>query len=240
MYDHDELDELLMLGGSAWRVGPKYDCLVRRVDPTATAAFVQATLPDDVASAELKEAWTVAYARNPDASGAWNHAIKAVETLLTKIVDPTNPRATLGTVIKILNGQAVSWSLALEGHDRSASVEPLVRMLRLMWPNPDRHGGENSRRPSLVEAQAVVHLAVTIVQWARSDVLYELFLGALRSLILPHDGGRDASTLVDLHPALLGPCAYRGVVDSLPRATCLTRPTGCFARMLDVPAESAS
>jgi hypothetical protein len=44
-------------------------------------------------------------------------------------------------------------------------------MLRLLWPNPDRHGGTNSRQPSLDEAQAVVHLAVTIVQWARADLL---------------------------------------------------------------------
>jgi hypothetical protein len=47
-------------------------------------------------------------------------------------------------------------------------------MLRLMWSNPDRHGGENSRQPSLVEAKAVVHVAVMIVRWARSDVLHEL------------------------------------------------------------------
>jgi hypothetical protein len=36
---------------------------------------------------------------------------------------------------------------------------------------PDRHGDAGSRQPSLVEAQAIVHLAVTIVQWARAGVL---------------------------------------------------------------------
>jgi hypothetical protein len=41
-------------------------------------------------------------------------------------------------------------------------------MLRLLWPNPDRHGSpQNRRTPTLQEAQAVVHLAVTIVQWGR-------------------------------------------------------------------------
>jgi len=51
-------------------------------------------------------------------------------------------------------------------------------MLRLMWPNPDRHGGESSRQPSLVEAQAVVHPAVTIVQWARSDLRYSALMAS--------------------------------------------------------------
>jgi hypothetical protein len=55
-----ELDDLLELAGSVWRVGPNCDRLVRRVDPTATGAFVQASSPGDVAGAELKEAWTAA------------------------------------------------------------------------------------------------------------------------------------------------------------------------------------
>jgi len=44
-------------------------------------------------------------------------------------------------------------------------------MLRLMWPNPDRHGGRGSRQPSLAEAPAVVHLAVPLVRWARAGVI---------------------------------------------------------------------
>jgi hypothetical protein len=50
------------------------------------------------------------------------------------------------------------------------AAAPLVSM-RLMWPNPDRHGGRGSRQPSLAEAPAVVHLAMTIVQWARAGVI---------------------------------------------------------------------
>jgi hypothetical protein len=156
-------------------------------------------------------------------------------------VTPTNGKATLGSVIKVLNDQGDLWCLALQGHDRSESVVPLVSMLRLMWPNPDRHGGEGSRRPTLMEAEAVVHLAVTIVQWARSGVLYELpFLASLRSLILPHHRGRDAPTIADLFALRSGPLAYRGIVDSLPRATGLTRRASCFACMLDVPAERSA
>jgi hypothetical protein len=193
-----ELGELLELAGSVWRVGPNRDRLVRRVDPTATAAFVRASSPGDVASAELKEAWTAAYGRNPDASDAWDHAIKAVEAVLIPIVTPNKAKATLGDVVGILNSQGQLWKLELHGHDGTQSIAPLVSMLRLMWPNPDRHGNQGSRQPSLVEAQAVVHLAVTIVQWARSGVLSKRQLRPLRSLVFLHYRGRNAATIADL------------------------------------------
>lgn len=165
------LDELLMLGGSKWQVGPNRDRLVRRIDPAGTAAFIDVSSPSDIAGDELASAWTAAYGRNPDASDAWDHSIKAVEAVLIPIVTPTKAKATLGDVVGTLNSQGNLWRLALEGQNSSGDVAPLVSMLRLMWPNPDRHGGQGSRQPSLLEAQAVVHLAVTIGQWARSGVL---------------------------------------------------------------------
>jgi len=234
----DSLDELLLLAGSAWQVGPNRDRLIRRVDPTATASLGDASSPNDVASAELGEAWTAAYARNPDASDAWDHSIKAVEAILIPIVTPNKAKATLGDVVGTLNSQGQLWKLALHGHDGSQSVAPLVAMLRLTWPNPDRHGGAGSRQPSLVEAQAVVHLAVTIVQWARSGVLAKRL--RLRGFVLLHHRCRDSATFVDLHAPFLGPCAHGGRVGALPRATGLTRRTGRFAYMLDVLAQRAS
>lgn len=165
------LDELLMVGGSVWRVDPAGRRLVRRVDETATAAFEEASSPDDAASTELSEAWTAAYGRHPNASDAWDHSIKAVEAVLIPIVTPNKAKATLGDVVGILNSQGSQWQLDLHGHDDSQSVGPLVSMLRLIWPNPDRHGSGVSRTPSLTEAQEVVHLAVTLVQWARCNAL---------------------------------------------------------------------
>ena len=187
-----DLDELLKLAGSVWRVGPNRDCLVRSVDPTATAAFVHASSPSDVASDELKEAWSAAYGRNADPSDAWDHSIKAVEGILIPIVTPNKAKATLADVVGSLNSQGHLWKLEMHGHDGTQSVAPLASMLRLMWPNPDRHGSAGSRKPLLVEAQAVVHLAVTIVQWARSDVLSKRQLGPLRRLVFLHHRGRDA------------------------------------------------
>ena len=166
-----DLDEILSLGGSVWRVDPNGHRLIRRVAATAQADFTNASSPDDMASGELQEAWTAVYGRNPDPSDAWDHSIKAVEAVLIPIVVPRKDKATLGNVVGSLNAEESSWQLALHGHDDSRSVAPLVAMLRLIWPNPDRHVGNNSRKPSLDEAQAVVSLAVTIVQWARAGAL---------------------------------------------------------------------
>lgn len=161
------LDEILKLGGSVWQVDSDRRRLLRRVDVIAQAAFRDASSPEDVASAELQEAWVAAYGRQPDASDAWDHSIKAVEAVLIPVVTPNKAKANLGDVVGSLNSQGFLWKLVLHGHDDTQDVAPLVAMLRLMWPNPDRHGSGNSRKPSLDEAQAVVNLAVAIVQWAR-------------------------------------------------------------------------
>jgi hypothetical protein len=165
------LDEVLQLGGSVWKVGPSRGSLVRRVDVAAETSFQEASSPSDAASSELQEAWKSAYGRNPDASDAWDHSIKAVESVLIPVVNPNKAKATLADVVGSLSSQGPLWKLVLRGHDGSQDVGPLVTMLRLMWPNPDRHGSNPHRKPSLDEAQAVVSLAVTIVQWARDGVL---------------------------------------------------------------------
>ena len=105
-------------------------------------------------------------AANPDPSDAWDHAIKAVEAALRPIVCPNNTKATLSHVVGKLRNQ--SWKLNVRGRARDHSVEPLVQDLELMWPDPNRHGAATPEPPAtLEEARAVVHIAVTIVQWAR-------------------------------------------------------------------------
>jgi hypothetical protein len=162
----ESLDRLLVYGGSAWTATNQG--LQRRVGPSAQQAFDVASLPDDVASEELQHAWINAYSREPDASDAWDHAIKAVEAILIATVVPNQHDSTLGHVIGHLSSQGHLWALVLPGPDNDYSVAPLVTMLRMLWPNPDRHASPQDRRtPSLEEAQAVVHLAVTLVQWGR-------------------------------------------------------------------------
>lgn len=159
------LRALLLDASSAWTVKDDNRGLVRRVDPTAEAAFVDATSARDPASVELREAWFALYGVNANYSDAWDHAIKAMEAALVPVVAPNNVRATLGTVTAELEKGVKFVNFAL------GSVSTLGAMTRLAWPNPDRHAGGQSRAPEEGETSAVVHLAVTIVQWVRAGVV---------------------------------------------------------------------
>jgi hypothetical protein len=174
--DVKALDRTLERGGSVWRATDRG--LERWVDPAATAAFEMAASPEDTASDELAVAWTKAYGRDPDLSDAWDHAIKAVEAVLIPIVVPTQAGAHIGHVIGQLDRQGEQWNTLLRFNQTTPPVNPpttsvqaLVGMLRLIYPNPDRHLGPDHRVPTIEEARAVVHLAVTIVQWGRDDLI---------------------------------------------------------------------
>jgi len=165
----ESLRRLLLAGGSVWTVADDGTSLTRVVSDEVQSAFDTAASVEDEASNELRQAWANAYGRNGDPSDAWDHAIKAVEDVLIGVVVPNNGKATLAHVIGELNGaNSAQWQMVLPGADKSNDVAPLVSMLRLMWPNHDRHGGVAPKRtPSVQEAQAVVSLAAVIVQWHR-------------------------------------------------------------------------
>jgi hypothetical protein len=169
--NHATLRRLLETGGSIWTVSTDGKSLVERVDATSTAAMTAATTPADAASAEIAEAWSKIYGRQPDPSDAWDHAIKAVETLLAPIVIPSNPTATLGTILSALEAKPEKWTFVLQPSGTSGGVETLAKLARTIWPNPDRHGGNASRKPSLAEATAAVQTALLIVQWCRDGAL---------------------------------------------------------------------
>jgi hypothetical protein len=165
------LEEILVNAGSVWTVAPDGRSLQRRVDDSATKAFQSAAKPGAIGSSELVEAWAACFGRQPNPSDAWDHAIKAVEAVLIPVVVPNQDKAQLGHVLGQLKDHGDQWKFLLAAQQNSTPIGTLVGMLQLMWPNPDRHGGTGSRVPTLPEAQAVVHLAITIVQWVRNEVL---------------------------------------------------------------------
>lgn len=170
----ETLSDLLEAGGSAWTVGGSPPRLLRRVVDQQREQLLVAASANDAAADEISEAWVNAYGRDPDPSDAWDHAIKAVEILLHPIVSPTNARATLGTMLRDLEAKPEKWSLALATSSTTVgAVEALTGMLRLIWPNPDRHGsGSGSYRvPTQEEAEQVVGLGVFVVGWLRTGVL---------------------------------------------------------------------
>ncbi|MGC4994498.1 hypothetical protein [Nocardia salmonicida] len=164
------IDSQLLDAGSAWTVSPDGSALVRRVDETVQAQFTAATQPGDDAARELREAWEQTYGRTPDPSDAWDHAIKAVEAALWPLVVPNNPKATLGSIEKAIEAKPSKWNFAIPSNS-IGGVETLHALLKLLWPNPDRHMTGATRPPSQQEAEGVVQVAALIVQWTRSNIL---------------------------------------------------------------------
>ncbi len=166
----EDLEAVLRMGGSAYTVSG--DQLELLVPDELRQSKDMATDPPDEVSDELSKAWVHAYGLNPDPSDAWDHAIKAVEACLLPAVCPNNLKANLGNVLGELRAAGTPWKTALSGGThQTQDAGRLVGMLEFLWPNPDRHGGGHSRAPSLEEAQSVVNLAVTIVQWHRAGCL---------------------------------------------------------------------
>jgi hypothetical protein len=162
----------LTVGDSVWDTAPDGKSLTRRVSAAEKDQFTVILSTADTARAELQESWHNVYGRHRDPSDAWDHAIKAVEAVLIPIVCPKKEKATLGSVAGYLKSAPQAWKLTLDNRDAIGGVQTLEAMIRLMWPNPDRHqDGSPKRTPSDKEAQAVLHLAVTIVQWVRNGAL---------------------------------------------------------------------
>lgn len=166
---YKDLERILQDGRSAWTVAADGRSLQERVDPTAQLAIERTTRPADVVSEELRHAWSKAFGRDADASDAWDHAIKAVEAALIPVVVPRQDKPHLGHVLGTLDRQGEGFVLRLGDTD---GIETLVSMLRLLWPNPDRHASPAGRHaPSDEEAKGIVHLAIAIVQWVREGLL---------------------------------------------------------------------
>jgi hypothetical protein len=160
----NELEILLAYGGSMWAATGKG--LTRRVHATAMEAFDTVIAVPNNVSDHLALAWTGAYGRRPHPASAWHHSIKAVEANLRTVIFPRDPTATLAQIIDEL--KAGKWRLQVRGQARDYAIDPLVQMLELLWPDPNRHDTATPEQPATKqEASAVVQLAVALVQWAR-------------------------------------------------------------------------
>jgi hypothetical protein len=83
-------------------------------------------------------------------------------------------KATLGTAIGQLKSAGHRWELVLPAQDDTAqNATSVIAMMETLWnAQRSRHGGgPNSRRQTVAEAEAAVHLAVLLVQWMSAGVL---------------------------------------------------------------------
>jgi hypothetical protein len=171
-----DLEGLLVLGGSLWRVANDGQSLERRVDQTATHVAAMLAAQETSSAPHLSAAWQNCYGRNPNPSRAYSECIKAVEAAAIPLVSPSNAKATLGTVIRDLEASQVHWQLAIVGSDGSRSIAAPLVMLRLLWQGQsDRHGGMSPTvAPSQAAAEMAVHLAITLAQWFQTKGIQRL------------------------------------------------------------------
>jgi hypothetical protein len=175
----ERLEELLSQGGSAWTVVSRAGAyaLERRVPAVMMTAASNATTPADTATAHLQVAWTKVYGRDPDPSGAYREAVKAVEAAAKPVLLPSDDRATLGKMIARLEQAPAKFAVSLTPSDFTA-IEGVVGMAKLLWKaQRDRHGTDDPEGPveiSQEEAEAALWLAIALVQWFRTGAIREV------------------------------------------------------------------
>lgn len=164
-----EMDEMLTQSSSAYAVDYSDGCrLTTRVDSTAEQAFTDAVTQTQQASGLLRSAWSATFKRDPDPTVAYRDAVLAVESVACEAFIPNDQRPSLGKAINHLRDTIADWNVATLDDQQQASAATLLAMLRTVWQNHQRHVGEGGTPPepaSQEEAEAVLFLAVTIVQW---------------------------------------------------------------------------
>jgi hypothetical protein len=159
------LNFVLELAGSAWEVHTVegvHGLSRRAVGPVVDA--IEAVRSDaDRAGAHLSDAWIRAMGRNPDPTGAYREAVRAVEAAAKPILSPNDKLFTLGKGIAAIRSKPAKWTFAL------GTPEQVADMCSVLWKSQfDRHGTDDEFVPlsvSQTEADAAIYLAITLVRW---------------------------------------------------------------------------
>ncbi len=159
-----DLNLKLRQGGSAWEVtsnGPVYRLTRRAVGPVVDVLEHTAT---DATRAHnhLASAWSKLTGRQPDPTGAYREAVRAVEAVAKPVILPNNGRATLGTMIAAMRDRPQKWTVTL------GSVDDVRVQMELVWRGQtDRHGTDDEAVPENVspeEADAAFSACLNLVR----------------------------------------------------------------------------
>jgi hypothetical protein len=171
------LEHILESSGSIWRVITRHEgvFLEERVDVAVAARAEEVMAQSDRAGKHLERAWHALYRRNPDPSAAYREAVRAVEAAAQPVLLPRDASATLGKMIAtVRDSPREKWMVALQS-GQTHPTEGLLSMLQLLWHGQhDRHGTADEGVPLTVaprEAEAAVHLAITLVHWFTSGLV---------------------------------------------------------------------
>lgn len=171
------LEQLLSTAGSTYRVATveRGFRLEKRIDPVVTAALERVATPASRAGSHLAKAWGYVYGRNPDPSPAYREAVKAVESAGKPLIQPNNERATLGTMLGVLDVERANLRIALNPEAPGDAFATLKANMQLLWKAQlDRHGTDDVDAPLAVtraEAEMALHLAAMLVHWFTSGLV---------------------------------------------------------------------
>ncbi len=148
------LELVLYRGPSAYRINDTATGLVRRVDITTIAGFEAAAAAADAqphlgsAADQIRDAWATLDGISSNPPLPYRAAVQAVESAMQATVEPNNAQGHLGTMIGQLRGNPGRYEVAIPGPDQSGNIEPLIKMLELLWKGQtSRHGGQTLTRP---------------------------------------------------------------------------------------------
>ncbi|WP_331718906.1 hypothetical protein OHU23_40595 (plasmid) [Streptomyces virginiae] len=166
------LQDMLTVGGSAYRVNDARTGLELRVGPTTqqamSSALAASRIPSCGSAADhLATAWQSTYGRNPDSSKAYSEAIKAVESAAQALIEPNNKKATLGSMLGEIRNGPQRFITAIPAAGTEDDITLVADLMRRLWQGQtSRHGSQNGTRlETQQEAEMAVHLASTLVQW---------------------------------------------------------------------------
>lgn len=168
------LQQLLDDARSVYQVREDHTGLERRVDPAAAelvaqaAVAAQAKADSGSASKQLREASDAVRAMQPNAPLAYSLAIKAVESAAHAVIEPNNKKATLGTMLRVLETNVDAFEVEILAKDGGEGrITPVTGMMRMLWDGQtSRHGSKQpAREETRGEAEMAVQLASVLVLW---------------------------------------------------------------------------
>ena len=170
---NEGLIRILFLGGSGWQLNDERDGLEQVVDETVRQTAHDAIDKAEASAAEhLRKAWSATHSRSHNPTLAHAEMVRAVESAARPVLTPNDPRATLGTLIGQLSGQAALYTTsgASTANNGTAAV---VTMMQVLWQTQtDRHGAN----PTIPATQERVEFLMPIA----AAVVHAFSTGAVR------------------------------------------------------------
>lgn len=159
------LGEMLLSGGSVWEVSAiddfEYRLTRRTVGPVVEVLENTATVATR-AHDHLFIAWSKLVGRNPDPTGAYREAIRAVEAVAKPVILPDNDLATLGQMVASLRDKPEKWATTIGTVDDVRAQMEVVHKGQL-----DRHGTDDVAVPlnvSQMAADAAFSVCLNLVR----------------------------------------------------------------------------